>query len=71
MVHNEDMCEVIVAIPLNPMEPWVATVIGSELDEAVEQTAHVTLTFLCENHLTDTAMMLIALFPIRNQEDPM
>jgi hypothetical protein len=25
-----------VVIPLNPMEPWMATVIGVELDETVE-----------------------------------
>jgi hypothetical protein len=59
-----------VVIPLNPMESWMATVIGVELDETVEQTAQVTLTSLCENRLTDTAAMPIVLFPIRNQEDP-
>jgi hypothetical protein len=30
---GEDKCKVSVVIPLNPMEPWVATVIGIELDE--------------------------------------
>jgi hypothetical protein len=34
-----------VVIPLNPMEPWMATVIGVELDETVEQTAQVALNF--------------------------
>jgi hypothetical protein len=52
------------------MEPWMATVIGVELDETVEQTAQVTLTSLCETRLADTAAMPITLFPIRNQEDP-
>jgi hypothetical protein len=33
------LCEINVVIPLNPMEPWMATVIGVELDETVEQTA--------------------------------
>jgi hypothetical protein len=49
----------------------MATIIGVELDETVEQTAQVTLTSLCESHLADTAAMSIAFFPIRNQEDPM
>jgi hypothetical protein len=33
--------------------------------------AQVALTSLCESHLADTATMLIVLFPIRNQDDPM
>jgi hypothetical protein len=70
MAHGQDKCEVSMVIPLNPSEPWMATVIGVELDETVEQTAQVALTSLCENRLTDTAAMPIALFPIRNQEDP-
>jgi hypothetical protein len=48
----------------------MAIVIGVELDETVEQTAHVALTSLCESRLVDTAAMAITLFPIRNQEDP-
>jgi hypothetical protein len=71
MAHGEDRCEVSMAIPLNPTKPWVATVIGVKLDETVEQTAQVTLTFLCESRLADTAAMPIVLFLIRNQEDPM
>jgi hypothetical protein len=70
MAHGQDKCEVNVVTPLNPMEPWMATVIGVELDETVEQTAQVALTSLCEIRLADTAAMPIALFPIRNQEDP-
>jgi hypothetical protein len=69
--HGQDMCEVNVAIPLNPTEPWMATVIGVELDETVEQMAQVALTSLCESRLADTAAMPIVLFRIRNQEDPM
>jgi hypothetical protein len=68
--HGQDKCEVSVVIPLNPMKPWMATVIGVELDEIVEQTAQVTLNSLCESCLTNTAAMPIALFLIRNQEDP-
>jgi hypothetical protein len=47
----------------------MATVIGVELDETVEQTTHVTLTSLYESRLVDTTAMPIALFLIRNQED--
>jgi hypothetical protein len=47
------------------------TVIGSEFDTTVEQTAHVALTSLCESRLAATAVMLIAPFLIRNQENPM
>jgi hypothetical protein len=39
IAHGQDKCEVNVVIPLNPTEPWMATVIGVELDETVEQTA--------------------------------
>jgi hypothetical protein len=70
MAHGQDKCEVDVVIPLNLMEPWMTTVIGVELDETVEQTAQVAHTFLCETRFADTAAMPIALFPIRNQEDP-
>jgi hypothetical protein len=70
MAHGQDKCEVNVVIPLNPTEPWMATVIGVELDETVEQTTQVVLTSLCESHLTNTAAMPITLFPFRNQEDP-
>jgi hypothetical protein len=71
MVYGQDKCEVNMVIPLNPTEPWMATVIGVELDETVEQTAQVTLTSLCESRLTDTITMPIMLFSIHNQEDPM
>jgi hypothetical protein len=70
MAHGQDKCEVNVVIPLNPMEPWMATVIGVKLDETIEQMAQVALTSLCETRLADTVMMPITLFPIRNQEDP-
>jgi hypothetical protein len=70
MAHGQDKCEVNVVIPLNLTEPWMATVIRVELDETVEQTAQATLTSLCETRLADTIVMPNALFPIRNQEDP-
>jgi hypothetical protein len=58
-------------LPLIQTEPWRMTVIGVELDKTVEQAAHVALTALCESCLNDTAAMLIALFLIRGQEEPM
>jgi hypothetical protein len=48
----------------------MATIIGLELDETVEQTAQVALTSLCESPLANTVVLPIALFPICNQEDP-
>jgi hypothetical protein len=36
MAHGQDKCEVSVAIPLNPTEPWMATVIEVELNETIE-----------------------------------
>jgi hypothetical protein len=68
--HGQDKCEVNMVIPFNPTEPWMATVIGVELYETVEQMAQVAVTSLCETRLIDTAAMPIALFPICNQEDP-
>jgi hypothetical protein len=70
VAHGQDMCDVSVMIPLSPMEPWGATIVGVELDETVEQIAHVILTSLCESRLNDTAAMPIALFLIHKQEDP-
>jgi hypothetical protein len=31
--HGLDRCKVSMMIPLNPVEPWMGTVIGVELDE--------------------------------------
>jgi hypothetical protein len=69
MAHGQDKCEVNVVIPLNSTESWMATVIGVELDETVEQMAQVALTSLCESRLVDTAVLPITLFPMRNQDD--
>jgi hypothetical protein len=71
MAHGLDKCEVNMMLPLNPTEPWMTTIVGVELDETVEQSAQVALTSLCESRLADTTVMAIALFMIRNQEDPM
>jgi hypothetical protein len=69
--HSQDRCEVSVMITLTPMESWGAIIAGIELDETVEQAAHIALTAQCESRLNDTVAMLIALFPIHKQEDPM
>jgi hypothetical protein len=69
-VHSLDMCEVSVMIPFNPTGPWSGSVIGSEPDTSVEIMAHITLTSLCEDHLTATAAQPIALLLIQNQENP-
>jgi hypothetical protein len=70
MVDGLDVCEISVTISLNPMEPWMGTVVGSEPDTTVEQTAFVALTSLCESCLTATAAMPIALLLIRNEVNP-
>jgi hypothetical protein len=69
--HGQDRCEISVMLPLSPTEPWGMTVVDVELDEIVEQAAHVALTALCGSRLNDTVAMQITLFPIREQEGPM
>jgi len=68
--HGLNVCEVRVEIPFDPTAPWTGSVVGSEIDDAVEKMAHVALTALCEHSLAATAAMPIALFPIPDQEDP-
>jgi hypothetical protein len=36
MVDSLDMCEINVIMPLDPMELWIRTVVGSEPDTTVE-----------------------------------
>jgi hypothetical protein len=43
-VHNLDMCEVSVTIPLNPAHAWSGSIIGSEPNTGVEMMAHIALT---------------------------
>jgi hypothetical protein len=71
MAHGLDQCEIGVTIPLNQVEPWMATVIGVEVDDTVEQMAQVALTSLCGSGLADTAVMSITLFLTRYLGDPM
>jgi hypothetical protein len=61
-----DQCEVSMMIPFNPMEPWSGSIIGSEPITGVELMAHITLTSLCEDHLTATATLPITLLSIQN-----
>jgi hypothetical protein len=65
-----DQCEVSVMIPIDPMEPWSGSIIGSEPDTGIELMANIALTSLCEDRLTATAALPIMLLPIRNQERP-
>jgi hypothetical protein len=58
-----------VTIPFDPTEPWSGSIIGSEPDTSVKLMAHITLTSLCEDRLTATAALPIALLPIQNQEN--
>jgi hypothetical protein len=69
--HGQDRCEVSVTLPLSPTESWGTTVVGIELDETVEQAAHIALTALCGSRFDDTAVMPIVLFLISEQEEPM
>jgi hypothetical protein len=70
MAHGMDQCEVSVMIPFDPTEPWWGSIISSEPDTGVELMAHIALTSLCEDHLTATAALLIALLSIQDQENP-
>jgi hypothetical protein len=71
MAYGLDQCDVNVTIPLNPMKPWMVTIIGVELDDTIKQTAQVALTSLCGSHVANTAAMPIVLFPTCYQGDPM
>jgi hypothetical protein len=57
-------------IPFDPTKPWSGFVIGSEPDIGVEMIAHISLTSLCEDHLTATTALPIALLPIWDRENP-
>jgi hypothetical protein len=55
MAYRLDRCEVSVTIPVDPMEPWWGSVIGSVPDTSVEMKAHIALTSLCEDRYCSTA----------------
>jgi hypothetical protein len=58
-----------VTILIDPMKPWLGSVIGSEPDTNVEMMAHIALTSLCEDRLTTTVALPITVLPIRDQEN--
>jgi hypothetical protein len=68
--HGKDQCEVSMTIPFDLTEPCSGSIISSEPDTNVELMAHIALTSLCEDHLTATTTLPIALFLIQNQENP-
>jgi hypothetical protein len=68
--HGLNVCEVRVEIPFDPMVLSKGASVGREVDNTVEKMAHVALTPLCECSLTATGDTPIALFLIRNQEEP-
>jgi hypothetical protein len=68
--HGLDVWEVSLKVPFDPMDPWMGTVVDSELDNTIEQTTLVALTSGYESHLTVTVEMSITLFLIHNQEEP-
>jgi hypothetical protein len=49
MADGRDVCETSMMIPVNPVKPWMGSVISSEPDTTVEQAAHVALMTLCES----------------------
>jgi hypothetical protein len=69
-VHDLDRCEVSVTIPFDLARPWSGSLIDSEPDTGIEMMAHIALTSLCEDHLTATTTLPIALLLIRDQENP-
>jgi hypothetical protein len=66
IAHGMDQCKVSVTIPFDPTEPWSGSIITSEPDTGVELMAHIALTSLCEDHLTATAALPIALLLIQD-----
>jgi hypothetical protein len=68
--HGLDRCKVSMTIPFNPTELWSGLVIGSEPNTGIEMMAHIALTSLCEDCLTASTTLPIALLPIQNQDNP-
>jgi hypothetical protein len=69
-VHDLDRWEVSVTIPFDPARPWSGSVIDSGPDTGIEMMVHIALTSLCEDRLTATAALPIALLLIWDQENP-
>jgi hypothetical protein len=68
-VHDLDRCEVSMTIPFDPARSWSGSIIDSEPDTGIEMMAHIARTSLCEDHLTATVTLPIALLLIREQEN--
>jgi hypothetical protein len=49
--------------------PWSTCAIGTNMDDAMEKTAHMTFTALCSQNLTVTAGMPISLYPIQDRSN--
>jgi hypothetical protein len=64
-------CEASVTIPIQLEEPWAVTLMGVEMDDTVNKTAHFALASLCGSRLADTATTPLVPFPFRYQGDPM
>jgi hypothetical protein len=71
MAHSVKVCEASVTIPIDPLETWSGSVIGSEPDTVVEMMAHTALTYLSESRLTAIAALPTTLLLIWIQENPM
>jgi hypothetical protein len=69
-VHDLDRCEVSVTIPFDLARPWLGSIIDSEPNTGIEMMARIALTSLCEDRLTATAALPIALLLIQDQENP-
>jgi hypothetical protein len=65
-----DRCDVSVTIPFDLVKPWSGSIISSEPGTGLEMMAHIAFTSLCEDRLTATAALPIALLSIRDQENP-
>jgi hypothetical protein len=72
--HGLPHCEVYVDIWSHPVfpdgSPWSTSVIGNNMDDAMEKAAHATLTAMCSQRLQDTAGMPISLYSIQDRSDP-
>jgi hypothetical protein len=61
---------VILSHPVFPNgSPWSTWVIGNDKDDAMEKAAHVALTALCSQLLSDTTSMPIVLYLIQDHSD--
>jgi hypothetical protein len=71
--HGLPRYEVYVVILSHPGfpdgSPWSTRVIGNDMDDAMEKAAHVALTTLCSQLLSDTTSMPVVLYLIQDHSD--